>query len=567
MVLNKNTGVGEAKNVSVSFKGVPFFYLPYLTFPIDDRRKSGVLTPTIGTSDSAGADISVPYYFNIAPHMDATITPRIMSKRGLMLGGEFRYLAENFSAELRGEVLPNDREQKSGGNEDRGAFSIKARSTPAERWRYDLNINHISDENYLDDFGGSLAAVSTRHQERRGDIRYQGDGWNFLGRVQNYQTIDTTIATNSQPYDRLPQLLVTMNKPNQALGLTYHLNAEYVSFGHNSDTKIAGDRINLRPGVSLPLRNSWGFLTPKVTIDHTSYKLDNQTAGLDNSPSRTLPTLSLDGGLIFERETNLFDSALTQTLEPRLFYLYTPEEDQSEIPDFDTAEYDFSFANLFRENRFSGSDKIGDANQLTTAVTTRFLETESGRELAQASIGQIFYFRDRDVQLQSSSSTTANDSSSSVVAAISANLGNNWRANAALQWNPHQDDNATEKGSAGIHYKDSANRIVNASYRYTSGTIEQTDVSARWPITHNLTAVGRWNYSLLFNETMEKFAGIEYSNCCWTTRFVARDYKSSVDDEGNLAFFIQLELKGLTSIGDKVDRFLERGILGYSIDN
>ncbi|MCP4277100.1 MAG: LPS-assembly protein LptD [Gammaproteobacteria bacterium] len=563
MELDKGTGVGQAKNVSVSFKGVPFFYTPYISFPIDDRRKSGVLIPSIGTSENTGVDISVPYYFNIAPHMDATITPRIMSKRGLMLGGEFRYLAKNFDGEIRAEVLPSDKERTAGESKDRGALSLQASGTPASRWRYDFDINHISDDDYLEDFGSSLAAVSSRHQERRGDIRYQGEGWNFLGRVQNYQTIDKTIAAVDQPYERLPQLLATLNRPDQAYGLTYHLKTEYVSFGHTSDTKVAGDRITIRPGISLPLRRAWGFITPKISIDHTAYNLDNQTVGLSSSPNRTLPTLSMDGGLIFERDTNLFDTALTQTLEPRLYYLYTPKEDQSELPEFDTTEYDFSFANLFRENRFNGTDKIGDANQLTTALTTRFLEAGSGKELAQASIGQIFYFRDREIQLQSASSTKETDDSSSLAAAISANLGDNWRTNVGIQWNPHKDSDATEKSSAGLHYKDSSNRIVNATYRLTNSSIEQTDISARWPFTHSLTAVGRWNYSLLHNETMEAFAGVEYSNCCWTTRFVARDYRSSIDDTSNLAFLIQLELKGLTSIGSKVDKFLEDGILGY----
>lgn len=566
MELNKQTGVGEAKDVKVSFKGVPFFYLPYITFPIDDRRKSGVLTPTIGSSNNTGIDISIPYYFNIAPQMDATVTPRIMSKRGLMLGGEFRYLASRFSGEVRGEVLPSDNEQSSSETQDRGALSLKARGNPADRWHFDFDINHVSDEDYLEDFGSSLAAISTRHQERRGDLIYQGDGWSFLGRLQNYQTIDKTIAREDRPYDRLPQLLVALERPNQAFGLTYHLQAEYVSFAHDAKTKVAGDRVNINPGISLPMRRSWGFLTPKVSLAHTTYRLDNQTVGADSSPNRTVPTFSLDSGLIFERDANLFGSALTQTLEPRLFYLYTSKEEQSEIPDFDTTEFDFSFANLFRENRFSGSDKIGDANQLTTALTSRFLDRQSGEELARASIGQIFYFRDREVQLQSATGAT-NDDSSSIVAEVSANLGPHWRAQAGVQWNPHTDNDQTEKSALGLHYRDEANRIFNATYRLTNGSIEQTDLSAHWPVSHNLSVVGRWNYSLLHEETMEVFGGVEYSNCCWTTRFVARDYKSSAEDTSNLTFFIQLELKGLTSIGDKVDKLLERGILGYSIDN
>ncbi|MCW9021972.1 MAG: LPS assembly protein LptD, partial [Sedimenticola sp.] len=248
------------------------------------------------------------------------------------------------------------------------------------------------------------------------------------------------------------------------------------------------------------------------------------------------------------------------------FYLYTPKEDQSDIPDFDTANLGFSFANLFRENRFSGADKVGDANQLTTALTSRNLSTETGEELFRASIGQISYFRDRDVQLISSGAVV-NDDSSSIVAEVAAKLSRNWRMQAGMQWNPHTDNGTTEASAFGLHYLDEKQRILNLTYRYTDGSIEQTDLSARWPISHQLHAVGRWNYSLLHGKTMESFAGIEYDSCCWISRFVVRDYRSDANAEGNLALFLQLELKGLTSLGDKIDQFLERGILGYRTEN
>ncbi|MCW8891258.1 MAG: LPS assembly protein LptD, partial [Sedimenticola sp.] len=293
---------------------------------------------------------------------------------------------------------------------------------------------------------------------------------------------------------------------------------------------------------------------------------ENQTVGLNDSPSRTLPTLSIDSGLYFDRSTSWFGNSVTQTLEPRLFYLYTPKEDQSDIPDFDTSNNGFSFANLFSENRFSGPDKVGDANQLTTALTSRNLSAETGEELFRASIGQIFYFRDRDVQLQSSGAVV-NEDSSSVVADVSAKLSTNWRMQAGIQWNPHASQNETENSAFGLHYLDDKQRILNLTYRYTNGSIEQTDLSGRWPISSKLHAVARWNYSILHGKTMESFAGIEYDSCCWITRFVMRDYRSDANSEGNLAMFLQLELKGLTSLGDKIDQFLERGILGYRTEH
>ena len=566
MEIDQETGVGVARDTTLSFKGVPFIYLPYITFPIDDRRKSGFLPPTIGTSENTGADISIPYYFNIAPAMDATLTPRIMSKRGLMLGGEFRYLTEKSQGVVQAELLPNDSERTADQSSSRGALNIKTDGRPGDRWYYDVDLNYVSDDDYLDDLGNSLAATSARHQERRGDIRYQGDGWSLLGRAQQFQTIDRTIAITDRPYYRLPQLLLNLEKPDQAMGLTYHLYSEYVQFEHSSESKVKGRRLDLQPGISLPLRRPWGFFTPKLSLRHTRYDLDNQAPGLNSSPSRTLPTLSLDSGLYFDRPTNWFGSAMTQTLEPRLFYLYTPYEDQSGIPDLDTSELGFSFANLFRENRFSGGDKVGDANQLTTALTSRGLDRASGEELFRASIGQIFYFRDRDVQLQSTGAA-ANDDSSAIVAEASARLNRTWRLQGGVQWNPHQQGGRTERSALGMHYDDQKGRILNLTYRYTEGSIEQTDLSARWPVSSQVHLVGRWNYSLLYEKSMESFAGIEYSSCCWITRFVVRDYRSDANSEGNLALFLQLELKGLTSLGDKIDQFLERGILGYRNDD
>ncbi|MCW8906957.1 MAG: LPS assembly protein LptD [Sedimenticola sp.] len=564
--IDQETGVGVARDASVSFKGVPFIYLPYATFPIDDRRKSGFLPPSIGTSENTGADISIPYYLNIAPAMDATLTPRIMSKRGLMLGGEFRYLTEKSKGVVQAELLPNDSERATGQSSSRGALNIKTDGRPGDRWYYDVDLNYVSDDDYLDDLGNSLAATSARHQERRGDIRYQGDGWSLLGRAQHFQTIDRSIAITDRPYYRLPQLLLNLEKPDQAMGLTYHLQSEYVQFDHSSESKVKGRRLDLQPGISLPLRQPWGFITPKLSLRHTRYDLENQTPGLDSSPSRTLPTLSLDGGLYFDRPANWFGNAITQTLEPRLFYLYTPYEDQNAIPDLDTSELGFSFANLFRENRFSGGDKVGDANQLTTALTTRSLDRASGEELLRASIGQIFYFRDRDVQLQSTGAAV-NDDSSAIVAEASARLSRSWRLQGGLQWNPHELGGRTERSALGLHYDDRKGRILNLTYRYTESSIEQTDLSARWPVSSRVHLVGRWNYSLLHEKSMERFAGIEYDSCCWITRFVVRDYRSDANSEGNLALFLQLELKGLTSLGDKIDQLLERGILGYRSDD
>ncbi|MEW7979294.1 MAG: LPS assembly protein LptD [Candidatus Sedimenticola endophacoides] len=555
--LDRASGVGTARDAKVSFKGVPFAYTPYLTFPIDDRRKSGLLIPSIGYSDSNGADISLPYYFNLAPNYDLTLTPRIMSERGLQLGGEFRYLLEQHSGELRAELLPSD--SASSAHDERGSLSLRANGDPATRWHYDVNLNHVSDDDYFDDLGGSLAVSSTTTLERRADLAYHGDGWHALGRVQNFQTLGTT----AESYDRLPQMLLYMNRPDQALGLTYHLRGEYVSFDKSSG--VTGERLDLYPALSLPLRRSWGFLTPKLGVRYTSYDLEDQTPGLEDDPTRTTATLSVDSGLYFERETSWFGDAITRTLEPRLYYLYTPHEDQSALPDFDTAEHDFSFASLFRENRFSGADKVGDANQLTLALTSRNLDRRTGEEFLRASLGQIYYFSDREVQLQSSSGSIDTDDSSAFVAEVAARISRNWRTGAGLQWNPHLDDE-TEKAAFAVNYNNGKGRLFNFAYRFDDGDYEKTDISASLPLNHQWNLVGRWDYSLMHSATMEAFAGVEYDSCCWSSRLVLRQHRVDANAEPDIGIFLQLELTGLTSLGDRIDQFLEDGILGYTSD-
>lgn len=554
--IDQAEGVGTARNAVFKFKGVPFFYLPYASFPIDDRRKSGFLVPSIGTSTNTGADASIPYYINIAPDMDATITPRIMSKRGLMLGGEFRYLTQDYYAETKLEILPNDKERDSNENSARGAFSYDSHGTLSPRLVIDTNINYVSDSDYLEDMGDSLAVSSSRYLERRGDLTYYGDYWHLLGRAQYYQTVDETIARIDRPYARLPQVLFNYERPDQFAGLTLHMGAEYVYF--DRDETVRGQRVDFNPAVSLPLRNSWGYVTPKLGARYTSYDLKDQTAGLSDSPDRTTSTFSLDSGLFFER---IGDSSTT-TLEPRMFYLYTPKENQDDIPIFDTAEYDFSFYNLFLENRFSGADRVGDANQLTMALTSRTFSNETGVESLRLSLGEIFYFDDREVQLPGV--VTMENSSSATVGQIAMQLSQNWSTQADVEWDHNRSNDKTTQSAIHLRYDDDDKTLLNLGYRYARDIFEQTDISFRYPLTAQFNAVGRWDYSLRYDKTTEAFAGLEYSNCCWALRAVGRHYISDIDADANTAYYLQLELKGLTSLGNKVDKFLEDNLLGYT---
>jgi len=566
MDTDQESGRGEATHVRVALGGVvPIFYSPYISFPIDDRRKTGLLVPTIGSSDETGADISIPYYLNLAPNYDATITPRIMSRRGLMLAGEFRYLTEDHGGTLAGEVLPDDNDAPDGVDKTRGALSLKEHGRLAQNLILDMNINHVSDDEYLDDFGGSLAVSAARQLERRADVTYYGRDWSVLGRVQHFQNTDRTLAATSEAYRRLPQVRFSLERPDQSFGLTYHLDAEFVQFDHHS--KVEGRRYDLQGGLSMPMIKSWGFFTPKVTARYTKYALDNEAVGATDDPDRFIPTLSIDSGLFFDRKTNWFGSAIAQTLEPRAFYLVIPHENQDDQPNFDTSRNGVSFPNLFRENRFNGADRVGDTNQLTLALTSRIMQDATGKELLRTSVGSIFYFRDREVQLDPGTANEDNGGSE-IIAEVSARLAEAWSGRVMGQWDPHRGNENTAKAAVQLHYRDQERRIFNIAHRYNRDVSEQTDLSARWPITRHLSLVGRWHYSLMHNRTMEGFGGFEYDGCCYVVRVVGRHYVNELEDDGaNDAIYIQLELKGLSSFGSDIATLLDEGIFGYSYDN
>ncbi len=557
--LDQNEGLGTARHATLRFKGVPLMYAPTFTFPTDDRRRSGVLIPTVGQSSTNGFDVSVPYYLNLAENYDLTLVPRLMSKRGAMLGGEFRFLSESTEAVLEAEYLPNDRLYDG----NRGAARLRSTTRFNSRTTGNLRLGYVSDDDYLEDLGNSLAATSTRFVERAGELRYFGDTWDLLGRLQYYQTIDPEVPPRSRPYSRLPQLLVDLRDPHGIAGTTYHLDAEYVNF--HRDNSVRGHRVNLFPRISLPLRETWGFLEPKVGAHYMAYSLSDQAPALDDSPSSIAGLFSLDSGLFFDRSTSYFGNAAVQTLEPRLYYLYVPNTDQDDQPVFDTGIYDFNFDNLFRENRFNGPDRFADANQATLALTSRFVAEETGAELLRTSIGQIFYFQDREVTLPGE--TTPNDSRSALVGELAADLGAGWRGRAGLQWDPNGDDGGnTEQALAQINYRDPDRRTFNAAYRLRDGVTEQTDLAIYWPINDAVSVIGRHNYSLQEDRLLEALVGVEYGRCCWRIRAMLRRYVDSSGDDTNLGFFVQLELNGLGRLGNDIDEVLERGIYGYRTD-
>ncbi len=541
--LDHKEGVGTARNVWVGFKGVPIFYSPYMSFPLDDRRKSGFLTPSFGTSNEVGTDIRIPYYFNLAPNRDATLALRNTTRRGQQLLGEFRYLYPTNQGKLELGYLPDDKIS----GQDRSLFSFKDQGHYGNRLTSNINFNYLSDPNYFEQLGDDLKTASISHVERLGEMTYRGDLWTATGRLQGYQTVDQTLLPVSRPYQRLPQLLFTGNLPSQAYGLNYSLKGEYVRFDRSGS--VTADRIDLQPGIQLPLSTRAAYLTPSVSLRHTQYALDNP----DSNASRTVPIASLDSGVFFERNTNWGDTPIIHTLEPRVYYLYVPYRNQAALPNFDSGALDLSIlSNLFQNNRFSGVDRVGDANQVTYALTSRLLNEASGAELLRAGVGQIHYFRDREVTLPGGNVERA--VTSHIVGELSsAELVQHWRANAGVVLNSQTD--YFDRATFGLRYNPDKYRVLDLSYRYQRDSLEQTNVSALWPLARNQerqwNAVARWNYSLTDHRTLEALGGVEYDTCCWTVRLAVRNFRNNTVGDTNNAILLQLELKGLSSVGHK----------------
>jgi len=556
--LFQNEGVGVARDVNVDFKGVPILYWPYLTFPIDDRRKSGFLMPSLGNSGNSGFDLRIPYYWNIAPNRDATFTPRIMSKRGIMLGTEFRYLNRRERGQLNLDYLPSDRLYGA----DRYQVAFHDAASPLPHLSTDVLFNQVSDSQYFQDLGNNLSTASITDLERHAQATYYGSWWSLFGQAQDYQTIDPTIPLASRPYQRMPRLVFQATPPLDAGGLTYHLNAEYVRFARpdNPPGSPVGTRVNLKPQVSLRMGGSAYFVNPTLALDYTRYQLHDTAAGEPTDPSRTVPLFDVDSGLFLQRNVTLGSHRFVQTLEPRAYYLYVPYRNQSDLPLFDTGLYDFNFAQMFQPNRFSGTDRVGDANQLTVAVTSRLLDPDTGVQAASASLGQIYYFRNQKVTLYPNEAP-GTQNSSDLVGEVTVQLSNNWQSSADLQWNPHT--RRSDLARYQFSYRRDDRHIANFAYRYRRNLLKQTDLSFLWPLAGPWSAVGRWNYSLLDRQTVDAFLGVEYDSCCWAVQVVARNYINGIGGARNHSIYLQLVLKGLGDIGNPIGTLLENGILGY----
>lgn len=557
--LDYTTSEGEGRNATVVFKGVPIMYLPWLSFTLDNQRKTGLLSPTIGSTSKGGPELTTPFYWNIAPDMDATIAPRVMSKRGTQWSGEYRYLGESYAGQVAGEYLDNDHITHT----NRNALSILHNQDFGHGFSGAVNLNKVSDDTYFSDLSTRLSNITQTNLLREGRINYGGAGWWSASLMaQRYQTLqDPSQPPVAIPYDRLPQLLVNADRPDLPLGMEGIFSGEYVRFSEPTGVAVEAKRTILYPQLAYPIQTAAFSITPKVGFHSTRYQMLNQEAAGTAFPehvTRNVPIFSLDGGAVFERPLQLFNLGLTQTLEPRAYYLKVPRRDQSQIPVFDSGLADFNFAQIFSENAYSGGDRISDANQLTVAATSRIVDTASGEELLRGAIGQRYYFADQTVTLPGVAPRTRRIAD--LLGALSGKLNREISIDSGMQYN--NQDGEVERLNAGARYQPEPGKVLNAGYRYTRSLLRQIDASAQWPLFGSWHGVARYNYSFRDKRVIEAIAGLEYDGGCWATRFVLQRLATAVGQVNN-SIFLQLELNGFSDIGSNPLDLLKRNIPGY----
>jgi LPS-assembly protein len=587
--IDNDEGQGIARNATLRLGKVPVLYVPIFAFPTDSRRKTGLLYPAIGYSSRNGFDWRQPIYLNLAPHYDMTLEPRLMTRRGLMLGTEFRYRTDRGQGIFDVELFPSDKLARDGRQEEidrniplenrrkenRGQFRFSGNQGLNANWQAVSNLVWISDPRYIEDSSNNLNGRTDFSV--RSDIGIYGRArtWDAGVMADYWQLGDYTQFDVILPYHRLPRVYGNW-EDSFGPWFVAGASADLTRFQHaDSVAKPGGSRLDLRPWISMPLEGAAWFVKPTLAWRYTGYELEDELAqktaaanGItpDASPSRSLPITTVDAGLYFDRTTLFRGESLLQTLEPRLFYVNTPYRDQRALPLFDTQAMTYGWGQLFRDNRFTGADRQADANQLTLALTTRLVSPETGRERLSASIGQIRYFEDSRVGL-APGSPIIREGKSSWIGDANYEINDRWSVGATYHWNPatRQEDLASLRG----RYLIGDDGVVNLAYRYRRSSdtqkdlLEQVDFSFLYPINPSWSLVGRYYYSLLDNQLLEGIAGVQWDSCCMSARLVGRRYVRNVLGEMNDAIQLEIEFKGLGSAGPKTRDRLRRAILGY----
>ncbi|GAA5172257.1 LPS-assembly protein LptD [Modicisalibacter zincidurans] len=614
VVIDREAGYGTAKNARLEVGRVPVFYWPWLRFPIDDRRQSGFLWPILGVSGD-GLDYAQPYYFNLAPNYDATLTPRWLSNHGLLLGGEFRYLFGEDQGQIEGAYLSSDRGGESANpnddddafeGEDRWYLDFRQQGRFDPRLRYNLRYGAASDGRYFDDFGRTFAESETDYLARFAELDYSGQTWQLEAKAQGYQKLDYPLADRDKPFYRLPSLTANARwSQDSGFYQQWRSNATYfwrdIDEASLPDTErydresATGARVNLAPALGWRYDPSWGYLEPRFELLYTQYQLDygNRDTDRDESLSRTVPVSSVDSGLVFERDLALFDETWRQTLEPRLYYAYAPARDQSEFPDFDTSERAFSYAQLWTPYRFSGSDRVGDVNKLSYGLSTRFFEDDSGRQRLSLAVGQSAYLDDRVIGMEGDLALPdrqdnyqawydATRDRSPIATQLDWQITDRWSTR--YEWLYDEQREVTERSAAYLRYRHPEGYALNLGYRWElegfdpSGDAEdrlgydreEFDASFAYRVGAKFDLIGRYTYDNTNSRTLDTLAGVQWNDCCFGVQVAWREWiedndtaNTVEDDYTDRGLFLRFVLKGLGGVGQGTDEIFAESIPGY----
>jgi LPS-assembly protein len=580
--LDNEEDVGTAQGALLSFKGVPLLPFPYITFPLSDRRKSGLMPPTLGLDNVNGVEVAVPYYWNIAPNRDATLTPTLMTKRGVNLGSEFRYLEADYAGQLRLDFMPSDQLRDSNrwglsyGHQATLNNSLTSHLTDGGM-ALNLNLNRVSDDNYWRDFPRAGASLTQRLLTNDATLSWSNGYFSNTVRTLKWQTLQDVTAPIIPPYDRLPQLATRYTRSNLN-GFDVTVDADYTQF--QADRVLTKQPNAQRAFSMLSLSRPWlapaGFITPRLQLHATGYQFDAPLANGTTTASRVLPTFSLDTGLVYERDASFFGRDFLQTLEPRAFYVNTPYRNQSLLPNYDSGANDFNFATIWSENAFVGNDRISDSNLLTLGLTTRLLNPDTGAEVARFGVAQRLRFADQNVTLPGGVPVT--DRISDLLLGAAVNWDPKWSFNGTVQYNPTTQQSM--RSMLGARYNPSSYRALTAAYRYQRNVSEQVEVGWQWPINdlwgdkgQDLGAgrgqgegrwysVGRLNYSLNEGRLVNTLAGFEYDAGCWLGRVVLEQLQLSTSAATQSIMF-QLEFVGFTRLGVSPLKTLKENIPNY----
>ena len=596
--IDTEDSVAVARNVRLNIKDVPVLYIPWLRYPLSDNRATGLLFPNILTGNDNGLDYAQPVYLNLAPNYDATLTPRFIQERGMMAEGEFRHLSRTTRTTLSGGYLWDDDGGSSNDpdflGEDRWSGKIDHRGGFGEAWNTRIDYTDVSDIDYFRDIDtATLQLNSASHLNQQVRVGYNTNHWEFSAQGQQFETL---ILDGRDQYRQLPRLDANAHYRFGDSDLVLTLKQHFVRFDHSEDdvtgsgtplttdaanTTITGNRLRANYSLVWDRDWLWGHFRPRLTTKYISYNLDDPLMGRDDkTPDAFVPVVSVDTGLYFERDMTLL-TGMIHTLEPRLYYVRSEYENQSAIPNFDTSDLTFGYYQLFRDDRFSGGDRIGDTEQVTFGLTTRLIDSRTGAENFRFSIGQVYYIEDRQVTLAPQAAGELTRDSSDIAAEVAGRLGSDWRYQMDLLAN--DDDSVINKGSMSLRYNDGEDTIFNFSYRYTrrenvlSGNrfvradIDQVDTSFAVPISDSWSVLGRYNYDLNTSQELEIFAGLQYNSCCWSASVVARRWIDRDDNfiigsdnlEHNNGIFFQVQFRGLAGTGTRVDNILSEGIYGY----